>query len=182
VESLFILRESKESPERVVAARRAYHLALDMKRRNVIDIIERFQTHYALQEEREMKNFHASPNGAIAPGVLDKSGLPPKGIFENEQVRVSTASVPKGTDWSVPQDGRDRVVVLLGKINQVAKSSEEDSFSFPASRLTWIRANSGFNATNNSNQTKNLMILEFKVTATEQALVHTEALRPKVSQ
>jgi len=36
-----------------------------MRRRSVIDIVERFQTHHALQEEREMKNFHASTNGAV---------------------------------------------------------------------------------------------------------------------
>jgi hypothetical protein len=34
-------------------------------RDNVVDIIERFQTHHALQEERELKNFHASENGAV---------------------------------------------------------------------------------------------------------------------
>ena len=38
-----------------------------MRRRSVIDIVERFQTKHALQEERETKNFHPSMNGAIAP-------------------------------------------------------------------------------------------------------------------
>ena len=47
-----------------------------MKGRNVIDIIERFQTHHALQEEREMKNFRASANGALAPDVPDENGMP----------------------------------------------------------------------------------------------------------
>ena len=41
-----------------------------MRRRGVIDIVERFQTKHALQEERETKNFHPSTNGAIAPGVI----------------------------------------------------------------------------------------------------------------
>ena len=40
---------------------------------NVIDIIERFQTRHALQEEREMKNFNASRNGAPTQGVPDKN-------------------------------------------------------------------------------------------------------------
>ena len=35
-----------------------------MRRRSVIDIVERFQTKHALQEERETKNFHPSTNGA----------------------------------------------------------------------------------------------------------------------
>jgi NAD(P)-dependent dehydrogenase (short-subunit alcohol dehydrogenase family) len=57
-----------------------------MRRRSVIDIVERFQTQHALQEEREMKNFHASTNGAVAPGVPDKNGMARNGIFGTEEV------------------------------------------------------------------------------------------------
>jgi hypothetical protein len=178
-----IVRGNKESPERVVAAKDASDLALDMKRHNVIAIIERFLTQHALQEEREMKNLPAPPNGPLISGASDKNGIPPKSIFENEQVRVSTTSVPKGTDWSPPHDGRDRVVVLLDKINQVTETNEKDSFFSSAWRLTWVPANSDVNATNKSDQTKNLLILEFKDTAAEQALVRTEAPRStKASQ
>jgi hypothetical protein len=41
-----------------------------MRRRSVIDIVERFQTKRALQEERETKNLHPSTNGAVAPGII----------------------------------------------------------------------------------------------------------------
>jgi len=41
-----------------------------MRRRNVIDILERFQTKRALQGERETKNFHPSTNGAVATGII----------------------------------------------------------------------------------------------------------------
>jgi hypothetical protein len=41
-----------------------------MRRRSVIDIVERFQTEHALQEERETKNLHPSTNGAVAPGII----------------------------------------------------------------------------------------------------------------
>ncbi len=41
-----------------------------MRRRSVIDIVERFQTKHALQEERETKNFHPSTNSAVAPGII----------------------------------------------------------------------------------------------------------------
>ena len=134
---------------------------MDMRRRNVSNIIERFRTKHALQEERERKNLVASPNGEFISGAPDKDGTRPKGIFENEQVRVSTTSVPKGTDWSAPHDGRDRVVVLLGQINQLAETNEKDSSS-SAWCVTRIPANSDINVPNNSDQTKILMILEFK--------------------
>jgi hypothetical protein len=59
---------------------------------------------------------------------------------------------------------------LLDKVNQVAETNEKNS---PSSiwRVTLIPANSDLNVPNNSDQTKNLMILEFKDTAAEQALV-----------
>ena len=41
-----------------------------MRRRSVIDVVERFQTKHALQEERETKNSHSSTNGAIALGII----------------------------------------------------------------------------------------------------------------
>jgi len=42
-----------------------------MKRRNLIDLVQRFQTQHALQEEREMNNFQASTNGgAVGPSVI----------------------------------------------------------------------------------------------------------------
>jgi hypothetical protein len=141
-----------------------------MKRNSLISIIERLETEHALKAERERKDFHASLNGAVISGGPDKNGTPQKSIFENEQVRVSTTSVPKGTDWSAPHDGRDRVVVLLDKVNQVAETNEKNSSS-SAWRVTLIPANSDVNVPNNSDQTKNLMILEFKDTAAEQALV-----------
>jgi hypothetical protein len=46
---------SKESSERVVSSKAAWDLALDMKRRNLIDIIERFQTEHALKNARKEK-------------------------------------------------------------------------------------------------------------------------------
>jgi hypothetical protein len=41
-----------------------------MRRRSVVDIVERFQTKRALMEERETKNFHPSTNGAVATGLV----------------------------------------------------------------------------------------------------------------
>jgi hypothetical protein len=147
---------------------------------SLISIFERLATEHALKVERERKTLHASPSGVIS-GAPDKSVIAQKAIFENEQVRVSTTSIPKGSDWSAPHDGRDRVVVLLDKVNQVAETNEKNSSS-SAWKVTWIPANSDVNVPNKSDQTKNLMILEFKDTAVEEAVVRTEAPSPKASQ
>ena len=141
-----------------------------MKRHSLISIIERLETEHASKVERERKTLHRSPSGAVISGPPDKSVVLQKAIFENEQVRVSTTSVPKGSDWSAPHDGQDRVVVLLDKVNQVAETNEKNSSS-SAWKVTSIPANSDVNVPNDSDRTKNLMILEFKGRAAEQALV-----------
>ena len=152
-----------------------------MKRHSLISIIERLETEHASKVERERKTLHRSPSGAVISGAPDKSVVPQKAIFENEQVRVSTTSVPKGSVWSAPHDGQDRVVVLLDKVNQVGETNKKTSSS-SAWKVTWIPANNDVNVPNNSDQTKNLMILELKETAAEQALVCTEAPSPKASR
>ena len=124
---------------------------------NVIDIIERFQTRHALQEEQEMNNFHASTNGEVAPGMPNENGRSKTGIFEMEEVRVWTVAVPGRTEWSPPHDGRDRMVVTLGRIRQLPRESDS---AFPA-RWTCIPANSDCKVANEAEQTMNLMIVEF---------------------
>jgi hypothetical protein len=124
---------------------------------NVMDIVERFQTHHALQEERELNNSHASGNGAVAPSVPEKNGMPENSIFETEEVRVSTVAVPGSTEWSPPHDGRDRLVVTLGGINQLSPRDSDPAFPV---RWTWVPANSDFKVPNEADQTRNLMIVE----------------------
>lgn len=125
---------------------------------SVIDIVQRFQTHHALQEERELKNSHASRNGAVPPSVPDNNGIPENTLFENEELRISTVTLPQGTEWPAPRDSRDRLVVRLGEIDPPL-SNESDPV-FPA-RWTWIPANSDFTVANETDEARNLMIVAF---------------------
>jgi hypothetical protein len=120
--------------------------------KNVMDIIERFQTQHALQEERQMENSNVAGKGAAVPIVPGKNS-----IFETEEVRVGTVVVPGNTEWSTPHDGRDRLVVMLGKVAQLPSGSDQ---AFPA-RGTWIPANSNFKVPNKTDQTRTLLIVEF---------------------
>ena len=130
---------------------------------NIIDIIERFQTRHALQEEREVKKFHASTNRAAAPGMPDENGRSKTSIFKMEEVRVWTVAVPATTGWTPPHDGRDRMVVTLGRIRQLPRESDS-AFS---ARWACIPANSDCEVANEAEQTVNLMIVEF-IDANEQ--------------
>ena len=143
--------------------------------KNLIDIIERFQTRHALQEEREMNNFHAARNGAVAAGMPDENGRSKTSIFEMEEVRVWTVAVPGGAEWSPPHDGRDRMVVTLGRIRQLPKDSDS---AFPA-RWACIPSNSDFKVPNENNHTRNFLIVEF-IDGNDQAEIsHTEKLERK---
>ena len=127
-------------------------------KKSVIDIVESFQTHHALQEERELKNSHASRNGAVPPSAPNKNGIPENTIFESEEMRISTVTLPRGTEWPAPRDGRDRLIVRLGEIGRpLLKESDP---AFPA-RWTWIPANSDFKVANETDETRNLMIVAF---------------------
>ena len=155
-----IRRGRKESPEHVLAANDVPAVSVGY------EATQCQQYHRAFPDETRIAGGartkeSASPDGEFISGVADKNGTREKGIFENEQVRVSTTFIPKGTDWSAPHDGRDRIVVLLDQINPLAQTNEADSSS-SAWRVTRIPANSDIKVPNNSGQTKILMILEFK--------------------
>jgi hypothetical protein len=126
-------------------------------RNNVIDIIERFQLRHALQEEHETQNSHASTNGPVAPGMPDENGRFKTGIVEMEEVRVWTVAVPGRTEWSPPHDGRDRMVVTLGRTRQLPADSDS---AFPA-RWACVPANSDLKVPNETYHTRNFMIVEF---------------------
>jgi hypothetical protein len=127
-------------------------------KKNLIDIVERFQTHHALQEERELKNSHASGNGPVAPGAPDKNGIPEKTLFECDEMGISTVTLPGGTEWTPPQDGRERLVVRLGEIREPLSKDGDPAFS---ARWTWIPANSDFKVANESGEARNMMIVAF---------------------
>jgi hypothetical protein len=124
---------------------------------NVIDIIERFQTRHALQEERERNDFKAPRNGAVAARMPDENGKSKIAIFAMEEVRVWTVAIPGSTEWSPPHDGRDRMVVTLGRTRQLPTDSDS---AFPA-RWACVPANSDFKVPNETYHTRNFMIVEF---------------------
>jgi hypothetical protein len=117
-----------------------------MKGHNIIDIIERSQTRHALQEERELKDLDASTQNTVAL------------ICETDGVRISKVAVPGSTKWSPPHDGRDRLVVLLGKTNQLL---ERDCDTAVPARWAWVPADGNCQVANTAEQPRNLMIVEF---------------------
>ena len=125
---------------------------------NIVDIVERFQMHHALQEERELSNSHASANGSAAPSAPDKNGIPENTLFESEDVRISTVTLPGGAEWSPPHDGRERLAVRLGEIGHPLPKESDPAF---LGRWTWIPADSDFKVANESNETRNVMIVAF---------------------
>jgi hypothetical protein len=125
---------------------------------NVIDIVERFQMHHALQEERELKNSCASRNGTSARSATTKNGIGENILFECEEVRISTVTLPRDTEWSPPHDGRDRLVARLGQIDHPLSRGSDPAFF---GRWTWVPANGDFKVVNETDETRHVMIVAF---------------------
>ena len=75
-----------------------------------------------------------------------------------EEVRVSTVTIPSGTQWLPPRDRRERLVVIIGQADQLLAT---DCNSASPARWAWVPANSNCKVANETNQTRNLMSVEF---------------------
>ena len=116
-----------------------------------------------LQTQGSVKNFYSSVNDALAAAPPDGSGIRQARVLETDEVRVVAAALPSSTAWSPPQDGHDRLVVLLDKIYDGSGPTEKNS-PFPAGMLAWFAADTISSVPNESDQQMKLMILEFRDT------------------
>jgi hypothetical protein len=139
-----------------------------MKGHSIIDILERSQTRRALQEEHDLKNLDA-PSHSAAVLVKNVGG---EGT-ETDGVQISTVALPGRTEWSPPPDGRDRLVVILGKTDQLL---ERDCDTAVPARWAWVPANSKCKVANAVEQTRSLMIIEFSH-ANDQEISQNQEMR-----
>jgi hypothetical protein len=116
----------------------------------IIDIIERSQMRHALQKEHELQNLDALSHKPVA--LVKSEGS------EIDGVRISTVALPGRTKWSPPDDGRDRLVVMLDQKDQLL---ERDCDTAVPARWAWVPANSNCKVANTGEQARNLMIIEF---------------------
>jgi hypothetical protein len=105
---------------------------------------------HALQKEHELQDLDALSHRPVA--LVKSEGS------ETDEARILTVALPGSTKWSPPHDGRDRLVVMLGQTDQLL---ERDCDTAVPSRWAWVPANSNCKLANASEQTRNLMIIEF---------------------
>src|SRR6267143_3118308 len=86
---------------------------------NVIDIIQRFQTRHALEEERELKDFHASGNGAVAPSIPDKNSTPENTDKDIDINRSRPNETTRDMEFSTPH--LERIVRTVRGLPATAK-------------------------------------------------------------
>jgi hypothetical protein len=135
-----------------------YELSPLMKRYTVLEIIERSQMRHAMQVEREMKNLPALMHGADASGALVGKAGSEASLFETDEVRVSTVTIPGRAEWSPPHDDQDRLVVILDKMDQLLA---RDCTPASPARWAWVPPNNLCKLTNGAERAKTLMIVEF---------------------
>lgn len=119
-----------------------------------------------LRKQGEMKKSYPTISEALSAGTPDAKGIRQVGVLETEEMRVVAAGVAAKTSWSPAHDGRDRLVIVIDKINDTSAGKEKNS-PFPAGMLAWVPAGKRWNLPNPSAQEMKLMVLEFKDTGAQ---------------
>jgi hypothetical protein len=119
-----------------------------------------------LRAQGQVTNVYSSINDALEAAPFDDRGMRQALVLGTDEVQVIAVAVPSNKAWESPQDGRDRLVVRLDKVNDRSLPMEGSS-PFPAGMLAWVPADTDSNVPNESNQRMKLMILEFKHTNQE---------------
>jgi hypothetical protein len=112
------------------------------------------------QTQGQVTNVYSSINDALMAAPPDDGGIRQAFVLGTDEVQVIAVAVPSDKTWAPPHDGRDRLVVMLDKING-GKSP------FPAGMLAWFSADTSLRVPNESDRQMKLMILEFNGTHEE---------------
>jgi hypothetical protein len=113
-----------------------------------------------LRTQGRVTNVSPSINDALKAAPPDDDGIRQSLVFGTDEVQVTAVAVLSDKSWVRPQDGRDRLVIMLDKIND-GFSPREGNSSFPAGMLTWLGADTDSNVANEADREMRLMVLEF---------------------
>ena len=113
-----------------------------------------------LQTQGQVTNVHSSINEALNAAPPDDDGIRQALVLGTDEVQAIAVAVPKDKTWRPSHDGRDRLVVMLDRINNGSGTREGDS-PFPVGMLAWFPAYTDLSVPNASDQQMKLMVLEF---------------------
>jgi hypothetical protein len=113
-----------------------------------------------LQTQGQVTKVYSSINDALKAAPPDDDGIRQALVLGTDEVQAIAVAVPKDKTWVPPLDGRDRLVVMLDKINK-ASGTREGSSPFPAGMLGWFPADTDLRVPNASDQQMKLMVLAF---------------------
>jgi len=119
-----------------------------------------------LQTQGQVTKVYSSIAEALNAAPPDEDGIRQALVLGTDGVQAIAVAVPKDKTWAPPHDGRDRLVVMLDKINN-GSGTREENVPFPAGMLAWFPANTDLRVPNASDQEMKLMILEFNDTHQE---------------
>jgi hypothetical protein len=126
-----------------------------MKGHSIIDIIERSQTRHALREENELNDLDTPRQVPVA--LIEDIEAKPSGSGM-DGARIFTIVIPASTKWAPPRDGQDRLVVMLGRTDQLL---ERDCDTAVPARWAWIPATSNCKIVNSGDRPRKLMVFEY---------------------
>jgi hypothetical protein len=108
-----------------------------------------------LRPQGELKTFYPSVSAALEHG-----GEVP--IMETNEMRISALGIASNGSWSPKENGHQRLLVLLNKMQDEGAPREPKAPTFPAGMLRWIAAGSGLTLRNAESTEMKLLVVEFK--------------------
>jgi hypothetical protein len=113
-----------------------------------------------LQTQGRVMSVYSSIGDALKSAPPDEDGIRQALVLGTDAVEVTAVAVPGGKAWAPPENGRDRLVIMLDKISDDSLPRDGDS-PFPAGMLSWFPAETDSTVPNESDQQMKLMVLEF---------------------
>jgi hypothetical protein len=80
-------------------------------------------------------------------------------VLQTREIRLRAVDVSPGSMWSVPHDGRDRLVIFVDKIDN--PGSRQKSSRFPSGIFVWIPADHDWNVYKAGPHEMKMMVLDF---------------------
>jgi hypothetical protein len=109
-----------------------------------------------LRPQGEVKSLHPTVDAALQSGA----GEAP--MMETNEMRVSAVGIASGSSWSPKENGHDRLIILLDKMQDDSAPREPKAPTFPAGMLRWIPAGSALTLRNAEESEMKLLVVEFK--------------------
>ena len=112
-----------------------------------------------LRPQGDVKEFYPSLEAALAAVPGSGRSVRQATVLQTQEMRLRVVSVSTGWSWSVPNDRRERLLILVDNIHRAGP--REVNSPFPAGMVVWISPDHDWNVYKAGRHEMKLMVLDF---------------------